>query len=180
MHLFALNIPELFIALWRGSTGKIKCYPPDNKALWDWAVFTGDTWLEHSNRVESLRAYLPLSYERPPRNPVIKINSGYKASKYLTYFYGYLPFLLLDVLPDIYLCNFYKLVRIVRLFSQNTITRAKIEEGKNLIQTFLEEFETIYVQQKACRMHFVQPCLHALWHTFAEIQHLGPLRLFAQ
>lgn len=119
MHLFTLNIPELFISLWRGATPKIRCYPGDDKASWDWAVLKENIWLEHGKRVDLLRPYLPSSYEQPPRNPVTKINSGYKASEYLTYFYGYLPCLLAGVLPDIYLENFYKLVRVIRLFSQS-------------------------------------------------------------
>lgn len=99
MHLLALNIPELFITLWRAATPKIRCLPEDDKTSWNWAVLTGDTWLEHGKKVESLRPYLPSSYEQPPRNPVTKINSGYKASEYLTYFYGYLPLLLSSILP---------------------------------------------------------------------------------
>lgn len=52
----------------------------DTKTTWDWVVLQGVTWREHGKRVTSFRKYLPSSYERPPRNPAEKINSGYKAT----------------------------------------------------------------------------------------------------
>jgi hypothetical protein len=38
MHLYALNLPESFTSLWRGT---MKCDPGDDKSTWDWVVLTG-------------------------------------------------------------------------------------------------------------------------------------------
>jgi hypothetical protein len=110
MHLFALNLPELFLSLWRCHTKVIDCHPSDDKQTWDWATLVGDNWIDHGAKVVSFRKYLPSSYECPPHNPIEKINSGYKASKWLVYFYGYLPILLPGILPEKYLNYFYKFV----------------------------------------------------------------------
>ncbi len=63
MHLGSLNIPDLLIALWRGT---LDCDPKDDKRSWDWAVLTGDVWKKHGQRVADATPYLPGSFDRPP------------------------------------------------------------------------------------------------------------------
>lgn len=96
MHLPALNIPDLLLSLWRGT---IECDRDDNKNLWDWATLKGDVWKNHGCAVAAATPYLPGSFDRPPRNPAEKINSGYKAWEFLLYIYGLGPGLFYDVLP---------------------------------------------------------------------------------
>ncbi|KAJ3570411.1 hypothetical protein NP233_g4419 [Leucocoprinus birnbaumii] len=180
MHLVALNLPDLVLPLWRKQTNSINCHPNDDVQTWDWATLVGDTWTDHGKKVVSFRQYLPSSYERPPRNPVEKLNSGYKASEFLVYFYGYLPILLPGILPEKYLTHFYKLVRAVRLFLQASITPAELEEARELAIQYVEEYEDLYVQRKSERLHFVRPCVHVFSHTAEEIAKLGPLRAYAQ
>ncbi|KAE9384943.1 hypothetical protein BT96DRAFT_950198 [Gymnopus androsaceus JB14] len=43
MHLPSLNIPDLFIPLWRG---KFDCDKTDDCASWDWAVLKGTAWTQ--------------------------------------------------------------------------------------------------------------------------------------
>ncbi|XP_006463132.1 hypothetical protein AGABI2DRAFT_74199, partial [Agaricus bisporus var. bisporus H97] len=82
MHLLALNVPELLIGLWRG-TFRCDKKAGDDTSLWDWVVLkdTADNkvWTSHGKKVAELSRYLPSSYDRPPRNPAEKLNSGYKA-----------------------------------------------------------------------------------------------------
>lgn len=112
MHLFSLNIPELLLGLWRGTLRYDK-KSSDTHSQWPWQVLIGDKWKQHGNKVASLRSYLPYTYERPPRNPAEKVNSGYKAAEWNVYFWGYLPALLDGLLPNPYYQNFCKLVRVV-------------------------------------------------------------------
>ncbi len=102
MHLAALNIPDLLISLWRGT---MTCEKGDSRDTWGWAVFRDlEVWRTHGRAVAAATPYLPTSYDRPPRNPAEKINTGYKAIEYLTYlfvlgpglFYGLLPFIRLQ------------------------------------------------------------------------------------
>jgi hypothetical protein len=123
--------------------------------MWDWVTLVGDNWTDHGAKVVSFCKYLPSSYECPPRNPVEKINSAYKASEWLVYFYGYLPILLPGILPEKYLNHFYKLVQAVWLFSQSSITHTELEEARLLAIEFVEEYENLYVQQSPYQLHFV-------------------------
>lgn len=177
MHLLSLNITDLLLSLWRG---KMKCDPDDDQRNWDWAVLKGKIWKTHGKQVAMLRTHLPTSYERPPRDPSEKLNSGYKASEFNTYFYGYLPGLLRGVLPERYLHNFYKLVRGVRIILQRTSTFEELKEAHFLFIDFLQEFEELYVQRKIARMHFVRQCMHVLWHLVPETFQFGPPRNYAQ
>ncbi|XP_006460471.1 hypothetical protein AGABI2DRAFT_220514, partial [Agaricus bisporus var. bisporus H97] len=183
MHLLALNIPELLIGLWRG-TFRCDKKAGDDTSLWDWAVLkdTKDdkVWTAHGRRVAELSKYLPSSYDRPPRNPAEKLNSGYKASEFIVYLYGYLPALLEDLLPPAYLQNFYYLVRGVRLVSQRGPSFQDLEEAHGCFISFLNGFETLYVQRKVSRMHFARQCLHTLWHLAPETRRLGPPGIYAQ
>ena len=73
MHLPAINIPDLLLGLWRAV---FECDKADDRASWDWAVLVGKTWKDHGQQVAQCTPYLPGSFDRPPRNPAEKINSG--------------------------------------------------------------------------------------------------------
>jgi hypothetical protein len=174
MHLVSLNLTELLLGLWRGNTNVIGCDPLDDKNTWDWAVLTGDIWKKHGKHVEDMRPYLPGSFDRPPRNPAKKISSGYKAWEYLTYVFGLGPAVFRGILPDKYWQNLCKLVRGIRLIQQRSITKAQLLEAHGLLVQFVLEFEELYYQRKAYRLHFCRQSVHALLHLVPEIIRLGP------
>lgn len=179
MHLIALNIPALFLNLWRGEMAHDKTF--DDKKTWDWAVLSDTgTWKNHGQRVADLLRFLPSYYDRPPRNPADKLSSGYKAAEFLVYFYGLLPALLVNLLPPLYLFNFYKLIALARIISKRSISREELEFARRIVIAFLDEFETIYIQRREYRMHFARRCMHTLWHLASETARLGPPGIYAQ
>ncbi|KAG6888033.1 hypothetical protein C0992_009848 [Termitomyces sp. T32_za158] len=119
--------------------------------------------------------YLPGSFDRPPRNPAEKINSGYKAWEYLLYIFGLAPGLLYRVLPLPFWCSFCKIVAGVRFIYQRQIhvTTQLVAAHAYLIEC-VAEFEALYVQRRADRIHFVRPILHTLTHLSTEILRIGP------
>ncbi|TEB20502.1 hypothetical protein FA13DRAFT_1644510 [Coprinellus micaceus] len=177
MHLTALNITDLIMGLFRGT---LEVGPGDDIDTWDWAVLTGDTWKEHGAIVASFKRHLSSSIDRPPRDPSKKINSGYKAVEFLNYVYGMLPALLYGVLPEPYYGNFCKLVYGVRIICQRVITADELREAHRAFTEFVVDFEEIYVQRDASRIHFVRQCIHNLIHLCPETIRVGPLSLLAQ
>ncbi|KAL4255831.1 hypothetical protein AB1N83_011941 [Pleurotus pulmonarius] len=177
MHIPALNVPDLLVALWRG---KVDCEAPDSKATWTWAVLTGNIWKCHGAQVAACTPYLPGSFDRPPRNPAEKISSGYKAWEYLLYIYGLGPALLYGVLPDEYWRNLCKLVKGVRLLLQSCITQSQLRSAHIALIEFTVEFESLYYQRKPERIHFVRQCIHALSHGAPETVRIGPAANFSQ
>lgn len=171
MHLISLNITDLFIKLWRGT---IDCEQSDDRETWDWAVLKGDIWKMHGKAVGDTTPYLPGSFDWPPRNPAEKISSGYKAWEYLTYIFVLGPALLRGILPDKYWRHFCKLVRAIRLLHQRRIIREQLREAHELLVQFVEEFELLYYQRRADRIHFCRPSIHALLHIAPEVARLGP------
>ncbi|KAJ3566895.1 hypothetical protein NP233_g6715 [Leucocoprinus birnbaumii] len=179
MHVVALNIPALFLGLFKADMAHDSAL--DDKSTWDWAVFSdAETWKAHGQKVTDLLRFLPSYYDRPPRNPAEKLTSGYKAAEFLVYFYGLLPALLINLLPQHYLFNFYKLVALLRIISKRSITREELEFVKKIVVVFLDEFETLYIQRREYRMHFARRCLHTLWHLASETARLGPAGIYAQ
>ncbi|KAF9446960.1 hypothetical protein P691DRAFT_672424 [Macrolepiota fuliginosa MF-IS2] len=79
-----------------------------------------------------------------------------------------------------YFPNFCKLVHAVRIISQHSITPTELDSAGKLFSEFLIEFEELYVQRITSQMHFVQQCMHVLWHIVPEIYHLGPTCNYAQ
>ena len=171
MHLAALNISDLMISLWRGT---IDCTSPDDRSTWDWAVLRGDVWQQHGKAVADALPYLPSSFDRPPRNIAEKLTSGYKAWEFLLYLYGLGPGLLYGLLPDAYYTNFCKLVRGIRLVHQHKITLDNVREAQLALASFTQEFELIYCQRKATRIHLVRPCVHLVVHLPREVTRVGP------
>ncbi|KAJ4475430.1 hypothetical protein C8R41DRAFT_774526 [Lentinula lateritia] len=177
MHLFSLNSPDLMILLWRG---KFDCEKTDNRASWDWAVLQGNTWKEHGKAVASCTPYMPGSFDRPPRNPAEKINSGYKAWEFLLYFYGLGPCLFFGVLPDKYWEHYCKSVRVVQLLTQNSCNSNELNESNILFTKFSDEFESLYVQRRTDRIHFVRPSIHTPSHIPFETIRVGPGAIYSQ
>ncbi|KAH9913479.1 uncharacterized protein BXZ73DRAFT_55508 [Epithele typhae] len=181
MHLISLNIPDLVISLFRGS---VKCYRPDDKATWDFAVLKDDeVWAAHGQLVADATRYLPGSFDRPPRNPAEKLNSGFKAWEFLLYVYGLLPGLLrLNFKPELhhYYRHFCKLVYGARRAMQHTLPLAHIAPAFQRIHEYVHEFEPLYYQGLPERLHFIRPCLHTLYHVFQEIERTGPCSVYTQ
>ena len=98
MHLFALNISQLLIFLWRGSIDHAQ---DDDPTTWPFAVLHDNAvWQAHGASVAGAALYIPVCLEsRVPRNPAEKISSGYKAVEYLVYIFGLCPALLYRLLP---------------------------------------------------------------------------------
>ena len=177
MHLTALNDPDLLLGLWRGT---VKCYQPDTKDSWDWKVLTGKIWESHGKTVAMATPYLPSSFCWVPRNPAEKINSGYKAWESLIYLFGLGPALLRSILPEKYWQNFCKLTRGIQVMYQLKLSPEQIKEGNHLLCEFHEEFEDLYVQRRAERIHFLHHGIHLLTHIGPETIHAGPLGCYAQ
>ncbi|KAI0082984.1 hypothetical protein BDY19DRAFT_869032, partial [Irpex rosettiformis] len=178
MHLIAINNPELWLGLWRGT---LACDPKDSIDTWDWAVLTGDVWMNHGAEVTAAaRPHFPGSFDCPPRNPAEKLNSGYKAWESLMYLFGLGPGLLYGILPDKYWEHFCKLVQAARIISQRHISADQLVYAHGLIISFCEEFERLYCQRKSSRLHFVRQSVHAFIHLAPETFHLGPFAIYAQ
>ncbi|KAG6896261.1 hypothetical protein C0992_009418 [Termitomyces sp. T32_za158] len=139
MHLI-LNLADLLIPLWRG---KFECAETDSRDTWFWAVLKGDRWQAHGRDVARCTPYLPGSFDRPPRNPAEKINSGYKAWEFLLYLFGLGPGLFYRVLPTNIWRSYCKLVSGIRIIYQKSITREQIQTAHLHLIEFITEFESI-------------------------------------
>jgi hypothetical protein len=152
MHLVSINIPDLLIGLWHGT---FECDKDNDCSTWDWAVLRGNTWTTHGQAVTSMTPYLPGSFDRPPRNPAEKINSGYKAWEFLMYLFGLGPSLFYKILPRQYWKNYCKLVFAVHILHQYGISSQHLCAAFKAILKFVIEFEELYYQRKISRIHFV-------------------------
>ncbi|KAJ6514364.1 hypothetical protein C8R47DRAFT_1282332 [Mycena vitilis] len=171
MHLFGLNLPDLWLSLWRGT---MQCDPDDDKATWDWAVLTGDVWKQHGEDVAKAARHLPGCFDRPPRNPAERVNSGYKAQEFLTYMYVLAPALLRNILPKKYWQHYCKFVAGVRTIWRRNIPREQLILAHKYLCEVVNEFELLYYQRKASRLHFCRQSMHALSHTAPETIRVGP------
>ncbi|KAI0644787.1 hypothetical protein C8Q79DRAFT_1071796 [Trametes meyenii] len=171
MHLTDLNIPELLISIWRGV---IKGSKRDAKSF-PFAVLQDEVWTSHGREVQLTMAYLPAFFDRAPRNIAEKISSGYKAAEFHTYLWNYAPAMLRRVLPPLCWRHLCKTARTVQIIHQETIPLADLIKAKKLVSEATREFEEVYVERDADRIHFVRPCIHTLWHTPDEIVRRGSL-----
>ncbi|KAI0309381.1 hypothetical protein OF83DRAFT_1166864 [Amylostereum chailletii] len=165
MHLVLLNLTNLMIGLFRGT---IECEPTDSKADWPWFILTGDIWKDLGRFIQLAAAYLPGCFGRPPRNPVEKINSGYKAWEFLLLVFGFFPALLEAILPEKYWKNFCQLVFGIRLLHQKKITKVELVAAHKALIQFSEDFETLYYQRRVDRLHFCCPSVHQTPHAAPE------------
>jgi hypothetical protein len=177
MHLIALNITQLFLELWRGT---IKCKHPDDKRTWDWEVLQGQTWDQHGKTIADMAPYLPGSFDIAPRNPAEKISSGYKAWEFLIYMYVLGPGALYTILPNQYYRHFCKLVAGLRILHQRQIAREETLHAHRLMKEFVREYEELYYQRNAKRIHFCHPSIHGLLHLALETVRLGPCCYYTQ
>lgn len=171
MHHASLNIPDLLIPLWRGT---FECSPTDKRSNWDWAVLTGDTWANHGKAVASATHYLPGSFDRPPRDPALKISSGYKAWEFLMYIYGLGPGVFYNVLPQPYYDNYCDLVFGMRIINQHCISTTQLLQAEDALVRFARGFEELYYQRRADRIHFVRQSIHQCYHLASEVTRVGP------
>ncbi|KAJ3996740.1 hypothetical protein F5050DRAFT_1799474 [Lentinula boryana] len=122
----------------------------------------------HGKDVADATPHLPGSFDRPPRNPAEKINSGYKAWEFLLYLFGLGPGLLYGLLPTRYWTNFCKLCAGIRLLYQHKITQKQLQTMHVLLIQFTVEFEILYVRRNPSRLHYMRQCIHNLRHAALE------------
>lgn len=134
----------------------------------------GDIWVEHGKHVANAKPFLSGSFDHPPRNPVEKLNSGYKAWEYLHWIYGLAPVFLHGILPEPYWRHFCKLVSAIQLLHQYSLSTADVQRINNLLIEFVTEFEELYVQRMPECVHFVCQSIHVLLHFATEVICLGP------
>ncbi|KIL55131.1 hypothetical protein M378DRAFT_18225 [Amanita muscaria Koide BX008] len=175
MHLASLNIPQHLIEIWRGSVDGLQNGDHEFVVLKDDA-----TWQEHGALVASMRCYLPDSFSRPPRNPAEKINTQYKATKFLTYFWVLGPALFRLVLPHHLWQHFCKLVCGIRIVHQRTIALEDLMHADKQLIEWETEFEKLYYGRQLDRLHLVRPSIHLIAHAARETVRCGPLNLLAQ
>ncbi|KAG6874707.1 hypothetical protein C0992_006918 [Termitomyces sp. T32_za158] len=176
MHLI-LNLADLLIPLWRG---KFECSETDSRNTWYWAVLEGEKWQAHGRDVARCTPYLPGSFDRPPRNPAEKINSGYKAWEFLLYLFGLGPGLFYCVLPPDIWRSYCKLVSGIRIIYQKSITHEQIQTAHLHLIQFIAEFESMYVQRRADRIHMSRQSIHGLSHLAGEVIRVGPGITYSQ
>jgi hypothetical protein len=172
MHLFALNMPDLLINLWRGT---FECDANDDKSTWWWATLVGEVWKTLGKDTADTRSHLPGSYDRPPCNIAEKINSRYKAWEFWIFLYEIGPALLYDCLPEPIWEHYCKLIQAVRLISQKKITQEELKHADHLFLEWGQEFEVMYCERKPERLHFVRQSVHAPRHYGNEVVTKGPL-----
>lgn len=127
MHHTHLNIPDLFLPLLRG---KVKKRSASEIDTWDFATLrSDDVWKAHGDFIASCAPHWPGSFDRVPRNPAEKLNSGYKAWEFGLYLYGIGPAAFLDYLHDRFYQNYCLMVKVVRKMIQHEITVKEVQES---------------------------------------------------
>lgn len=172
MHLASLNLTEVYWGLWCGT---IKSAPTDDKRTWDWYTLDpdGDVWKAHGAQVAAATQHIPSSFGRPPRDPAKKMNSSYKAVEWQNYAYGLAPAMLLGIIPDKYWRNYCKVVSGIRTFHQYKTLREDLVAASKILDQHTMEFELLYYQRRADRLHFVRQSHHAVTHLGPETHRIG-------
>lgn len=88
MRLVNLNDSDLLLGLWHNT---IKVYLADSIELWNWHVLVGHVWQAYRKTMALVTLFIPSSFGCAPRNPVKKINSGYKAWEFQLYLISFGP-----------------------------------------------------------------------------------------
>ncbi|KAH8088943.1 hypothetical protein BXZ70DRAFT_899236 [Cristinia sonorae] len=173
-----LNLTDLFTSLWRGT---LYAEGADDKTTWDFAVFRdANIWKSHGAAVARATPYFPGSFDRPPRNPAEKINSGYKAWEFLLWFFVLGPGHFRACLPKKYWQHFCQLVFAIRIIQQRTVTHEQLIEAHKALIQFCDDFELLYYQRAPERIHFVRQSIHQLIHLSPESLRMGPLWAYTQ
>ena len=100
--------------------------------------------------------------------------SGYKAWEFLMYMYGLGPGVFYGILPPPYYKNFCDLILGVRILNQHQITSTQLVQANDAFKRFAREFEEIYYQWRADRLHFVRQSIHHCYHLPWEVTRVGP------
>jgi hypothetical protein len=177
MHLASLNIPDLLIPLWHGT---FDCATTDKQSNWDWAMLTGNTWTEHDKAVAAATPYLPGSFDRPLRDPALKISSRYEAWEFLLYLYGLSPGVLYGILPTAYYENFCDLISRMWIIYQYKISHEQLLLGEEALHQFSWGFEELYYQRRSDCIHFVRQSIHQCYHLAMEVTMVGPSIISSQ
>jgi hypothetical protein len=181
MHLLNLNLTQLLISIWRNSSDIKIQYGGEHGPKPDFIALDDDkVWQEHGKLVASTQPYFPSSFDRPPRNPAKKINSGFKACEYMLYFWAIGPAVFRIILPNHLWTHFCKLVCGIRAIFQRRITNEQVQVTHEMLNQWENEFEEKYYAQEVSRLHLVRPCVHAIIHAARETVRCGPLNLVAQ
>ncbi|EIN13753.1 hypothetical protein PUNSTDRAFT_26915, partial [Punctularia strigosozonata HHB-11173 SS5] len=176
MHFCSLNLPDLFLGLWRGTMEHDSL---DNEP-WDWVCLEGNNWQHHGADVAACASYIPGLFDIAPRNPAEFITSGYKAQEFQTYFYGLGPALLRCRMPQKYWRNYCKLVLAIRILHQYRIRREALLVAHRLSIGFIAEYELLYYRRMTSRLHFCRQSIHGLCHLAQEVPRVGSLALTGQ
>ncbi|KIY61116.1 hypothetical protein CYLTODRAFT_363263, partial [Cylindrobasidium torrendii FP15055 ss-10] len=178
MHRDFLNYPQLQILLFRG---KISHNASDKPEQWLWAVLTGNVWEKHGALVAKWGQKLPLYVApHPPRNPVHKINSGYKACEYQAWLYILAPGFLYTLLPHPYFSNLCQFIQGAKITHSFTATNDDLREAQQCLLSAVAGFETLYYGRKLERLHFVCQSIHSHVHTPLEQVYAGCSAAIAQ
>ena len=98
-------------------------------------------WKEFGKLVAACKKYFPGSFDRPPRNPAEKMNSGYKAWEFLLLFYCLGPCLFAFLLPRKYWRHYCLEVGAFRLLMQEEILAMELIEAQESIMKWANDFE---------------------------------------
>jgi hypothetical protein len=178
MHWGALNMTALFLSLFRGN---LKCAETDDMSTWKFAFLQdADDWKAHGAWVGSTSQYLPGCMHRPPRDIAKYDTSGYRAGEFNQWAWNLMPAYALGRLPKPYFCNYCKATSAIRIFYQTISSEAQRVKAHKLYLEFVHEFEELYYQRRADRLHFCRPCVHTGVHAVREIEAVGPLPLYSQ
>ena len=82
--------------------------------------------------------------------------------------------MLYRILPERYWKHFCKLVFGIRIFLQRRITTQQLRAAHIALLEYSHEFELLYYQRRADRLHFVRQSIHNLMHLASETIRLGP------
>jgi hypothetical protein len=178
MHFPALNAPDLLIPLFRGTFRR----DASDKDPWPWSNSLSDdqNWNAHGDVVARKTRWIPGWYGHRLRNPALKIHSNFKAWEFMLYIYCLGPIVFREHLPEEYWTHFCKLVRIIELSGQISISANELCEIDRLARTWQLEYKELYVKRKSERLHFVRPWIHLLLHLANEIYLKGPPAYYAQ
>lgn len=104
-------------------------------STWEFATLRSDeAWKRHGAFIGSCAPYWPGSFDRIPRNPAEKLNSGYKAWEFGLYLWGIGPAAFFDYLHDRFYRNYCLLVKVVRTSIQHEITVDEFRESNKVCQ----------------------------------------------
>ena len=96
------------------------------------------------------------------------------------YIFALGPGLFYNILPKKYWQNLCLLVSGIRILHQFKISAEQLRRAHQLLLTFVLDFEKLYYQRRANRLHFIRPCVHILIHMAPEVHRAGPAIVASQ